>query len=74
MNLLKNIFCSKTLKILILTLSNQIFLPHAYSTALIYFGRKRSLWITCNYPTVLKDNQKQKEYNLRYILPNVRTT
>jgi hypothetical protein len=36
-----------------LTLSNPIFLPPAYSLALIYFGRERG-WITCNYPTVLK--------------------
>jgi hypothetical protein len=37
-----------------LTLSHPIFLP-AYSPALIYFGRERGLWITCNYPTVLKE-------------------
>jgi hypothetical protein len=30
------------------------FLPPAYSPALIYFGRERGWWITCNYPTVLK--------------------
>jgi hypothetical protein len=40
--------------ILALTLSNPIFLPPAYSPALIYFGWERSWWITCNYPTVLK--------------------
>jgi hypothetical protein len=38
-----------------LTLSNPIFLPPAYSPALIYFGRERGWWITCNYPTVLKE-------------------
>jgi hypothetical protein len=38
-----------------LTLSNPIFLPPAYSPALIYFGRERVWWITCNYPTVLKE-------------------
>jgi hypothetical protein len=38
-----------------LTLSNPIFLPPAYSPALIYFGRQRGWWITCNYPTVLKE-------------------
>jgi hypothetical protein len=38
-----------------LTLSNPIFLPPAYSPALVYFGRERGWWITCNYPTVLKE-------------------
>jgi hypothetical protein len=37
-----------------LTLSNPIFLPTAFSPALICFGRERGWWITCNYPTVLK--------------------
>jgi hypothetical protein len=41
----------------ILTLSNPIFLPTAYSPALICFGRERGWWITCNYPTVLKDEK-----------------
>jgi len=59
-----------------LTLSNPIFLPTAYSPALIYLGRERGWWITCNYPTVLKEKniEKQKEYNLRYLLAKVRTT
>jgi hypothetical protein len=59
-----------------LTLSNPIFLPTAYSPALIGFGRERGWWITCNYPTVLKEKnmEKQKEYNLRYLLAKVRTT
>jgi hypothetical protein len=63
-------------KICDLTLSNPIFLPTAYSTALICFGRERSWWITCSYPTVLKEKntEKQKEYNLRYLLAKVRTT
>jgi len=39
----------------ILTLSNPIFLPTTYSPALIYFGRERGWWITCNYPMVLKE-------------------
>jgi hypothetical protein len=58
-----------------LTLSNPIFLPTAYSPALICFGRERGLWITCNYPTVLKEKnmEKQKEYNLRYLLAKART-
>jgi hypothetical protein len=42
-------------KMYILTLSNPIFLPYAYSPALIYFGRERGWWITGNYPTVLKE-------------------
>jgi hypothetical protein len=59
-----------------LTLSNPSFLPAAYSPALICFGRERGCWITCNYPTVLKEKniEKQKEYNLRYLLAKVRTT
>jgi hypothetical protein len=39
----------------LLTLSNPIFLPTAYSPALICFGRERGWWITCNYPAVLKE-------------------
>ena len=64
--------CSITL----LTLSNPIFLPTAYSPALICFGRERGWWITCNYPTVLKEKntEKQKEYNLCYLLAKVHTT
>jgi hypothetical protein len=60
----------------LLTLSNPIFLPTAYSPALICFGRERGWWITCNYHTVLKKNnvEKQKEYNLRYLLAKIRTT
>jgi hypothetical protein len=59
-----------------LTLSNSIFLPTAYFPALIYFGRERGCWITCNYPTVLKEKniKKHKEYNLRYLLAKVCTT
>ena len=61
---------------LILTLSNPIFLPTAYSPALTYFGWERGWWITCNYPTVLKEKniEKQKEYNLCYLLAKARTT
>jgi hypothetical protein len=53
----------------ILTLSSPIFLPTIYSPALICFGRERGWWITCNYPTVLKEKnmEKQKEYNMRYL-------
>jgi hypothetical protein len=59
-----------------LTLSKPIFLPTAYPPALISFGRERGWWITCNYTTVLKEKniEKQKEYNLRYLLAKVRTT
>jgi hypothetical protein len=59
-----------------LTLSNPIFMPTAYSPALICFGRERGWRITCNYPTVLKEKnmEKQKEYNLRYLLAEVCTT
>jgi hypothetical protein len=47
----------------------------AYSPALIYFGREIDWWVTCNYPTVLKEKkQKHKDYNLRYLLAKVRTT
>jgi hypothetical protein len=44
-----------------LTLPNPIFLPHAYSPALIYFGRERGWWITCNYPTVLKEENRNRK-------------
>jgi hypothetical protein len=60
----------------ILTFPSPIFLPTAYSSALTSFGRERGWWITCNYPTVLKEKnmEKQKEYNLHYLLAKVRTT
>jgi hypothetical protein len=65
-------FSSPTLH---LTLSNPIFLPTTYSPTLICFGRERGWWITCNYPTVLKEKniEKQREYNRRYLLAKVRT-
>jgi hypothetical protein len=56
-----------------LTLSNPTFLPTAYSPAHICFGRERCWWITCNYPTVLKEKNTEKEYNLRYLLVTART-
>jgi hypothetical protein len=46
---------------ILLTLSNPIFLPPAFSPALIYFGRERGWWITCNYPTVLKEKNRNKK-------------
>jgi hypothetical protein len=42
-----------------LTPSNPIFPPPAYSPALIYFRRERGWWITCNYPTVLKEKNRK---------------
>jgi hypothetical protein len=59
-------------KHLFLILSNPIFLPITNTPALICFGQ----WITCNYLTVLKEKnmEKQKEYNLHYLLAKVRTT
>jgi hypothetical protein len=42
-------------------LSNPILLPPAYSPALIYFGRERGWWITCNYPTVLKEKNRNRK-------------
>jgi len=59
-----------------LALSNPIFLPTAYSPALICFGRERGWWITCNYLTVLKEKniEKHKEYSLRCLLAKARTT
>jgi hypothetical protein len=44
-----------------LTLSNPISLPPANSPALIYFGRERGWWITCNYPTVLKEKNRNRK-------------
>jgi hypothetical protein len=49
----------------LLNLSNPIFLPPAYSPALIYFGQERGWWVTCNYPTVLTEkniNRNIKTY------------
>jgi hypothetical protein len=43
-----------TYDMIYLTHSNPIFLPTAYSPALICFGRGRGWWSTCNYSTVLK--------------------
>jgi hypothetical protein len=59
-----------------LTLSNPIFLPTAYSPALICFDGERGWWITCNYPIVLKEKntEKQREYNLHYLLAKACTT
>jgi hypothetical protein len=53
-------FCSRLFS-WSLTLSNPIFLPPAYSPALIYFGRERGWWITCNYPTVLKEKNRNRK-------------
>jgi hypothetical protein len=47
-----------------LTLSNPIFLPPAYSPAIIDFVRERSWWITCNYPTDLKEKNINRNRNI----------
>jgi hypothetical protein len=44
---------------IVLTLSNPIFLPPAYSSAHIYFRQERGWWVTCNYPTVLKEKNRK---------------
>jgi hypothetical protein len=53
-----------------LTLSNPIFLPPAYSPALIYFGLERGWWITCLYymrkrvgqaPTAERENKRNEK-------------
>jgi hypothetical protein len=44
-----------------LTISNPSFLPPAYSPALIYCGRERGWWVTCNYPTVLKEKNRNRK-------------
>jgi hypothetical protein len=46
---------------LLLTLSNPIFLPTAYSPDLICFEQERGWWITCNYPTVLQEKNTETE-------------
>ena len=40
-----------------LTLSNPIFLPTAYSPALIYCERERGWWITCWLKSVLNEEK-----------------
>jgi hypothetical protein len=57
-----------------LTLSNPIFLPPAYSPALIYFGWERGWWITCNYPTVLKEKNINRNSTYIHLLrPSIYT-
>jgi hypothetical protein len=46
---------------LYLTLSKPIFLPTAYFPALIFLGRERGWWITCNYPIILKEKNRETE-------------
>jgi hypothetical protein len=48
---LGDVFCH------LLTLSNPIFLPTAYSPALIYCGRERGWWITCWLKSVLHEEK-----------------
>jgi hypothetical protein len=45
----------------VLTLSNPVFLSPAYSPALIYFGRESGWWVTYNYPTVLKERNRNRK-------------
>jgi hypothetical protein len=47
-----------------LTLSKPIFLPPAYSPALINFWWERGWCITCNYPTVLKEKTETEKLQL----------
>jgi hypothetical protein len=35
-----------------------MFMPTTYSPALISLGRESGWWITCNYPTILKEKNK----------------
>jgi hypothetical protein len=44
-----------------LTLSNPMFLPPACCPALIYFGWEGGWWVTCNYPTVLKEKNRNRK-------------
>jgi hypothetical protein len=61
-------------KLKTLTLSNPIFLPPAYSPALIYFGRERGWWITCNFPTVFKEKTETERVQPALLLAQVCTT
>jgi hypothetical protein len=52
------------------------FLPTAYPSALIFFGGKEvgGLLVIILQFKKRKKMEKQKEYNLRYLLAKVRTT
>jgi hypothetical protein len=50
-----------------LTHSNPIFLLPAYSPGIIYFGRERGWWITCNHPVVLKEKNINRKSITRAI-------
>jgi len=45
----------------VLTLSNPIFLPTAYSPTLISFGQERGWWITCNYSSFKREKHRETE-------------
>jgi hypothetical protein len=60
-NLEKSAFRQTVYKWTWLTLSNPIFLPPVYSPALIYFWRERGRWVTCNFPTVLKEKNRNRK-------------
>jgi hypothetical protein len=61
-------------ELLDLALSNPVSLPLTYSPALIYFGRERGWWITCNNPKVLKEKNRDRKSTtcamcwLKYVL------
>jgi len=45
----------------VLSLSNPIFLPTAYSSALISCGQERGWLITCNYPRFKREKHRETE-------------
>jgi hypothetical protein len=51
-----------------LILSDAIFLPTAYSPALICFERERGWWITCNYRIVLKGKKHRETERVQPVL------
>jgi hypothetical protein len=52
----------------ILTLTNPIFLPPAYSPALIYCGLERGWLVNCHYPTVLKEKNRNRTSDIMIFL------
>ena len=55
--MLRAMSCSSSGGQIVLTLSNPIFLPTAYSPALIYCGRERGWWITCWLKSLLHEEK-----------------
>jgi hypothetical protein len=71
------IFLFPTLFLIFSPFKSNFSATHPHTPQLLFIlGQERSWWVTCNYPTVLKEKhkQEQKEYNLRYLLAKVRTT